>query len=108
MTITHPGTRQGILSDTAIDELRAACGEAIHLPGDAGYDAARLPWQVNIDQRPAAVAYPANADEVAAVVRVAVAHELRVAVQSTGHNAAPLPALDNSVLLRTSALSTLR
>ena len=70
--------------------LRGLCGGAVHLPGDPGYDAARMPWNVAIDQRPAAVAYPANADEVSEVVRVAANAGLRVAPQSTGHNAGPL------------------
>ena len=43
----------------------------MHLPGDPGYDAARLPWNVAVDQRPAAVAVPRTAAEVATVVRVA-------------------------------------
>jgi FAD/FMN-containing dehydrogenase len=81
--------------------------ERVHLPGDASYDGARLPWNVAIDQRPAAVAYPRNADEVSAVVRAAAEAGLRVAPQSTGHNAGPLAArgLDDVVVLRTSEMN---
>ncbi|MGC4111030.1 MAG: FAD-binding oxidoreductase [Nocardioides sp.] len=81
--------------------------ERVHVPGDASYDAARLPWNVAIDQRPAAVAYPRNADEVSAVVRAAVDAGLRVAPQSTGHNAGPLAArgLDDVVVVRTSEMN---
>jgi FAD/FMN-containing dehydrogenase len=86
--------------------LRSLCGGAVHLPGDAGYDAARTPWNVAVDQRPAAVAYPASAAEVGDVVRAAAAAGLRVAVQGTGHNAGPLGDLSGSVLLRTSAMTT--
>ena len=68
------------------------CGGAVHLPGDPGYDAARTAWNVAVDQRPAAVAYPADAAEVAEVVRAAAAAGLRVAPQGTGHNAGPLAA----------------
>jgi FAD/FMN-containing dehydrogenase len=80
----------------------------VHLPGDPGYDAARLPWNIAIDQRPAAVALPRSAAEVATVVRVAAEAGLRVAPQSTGHNAGPLAAqgLDDVVLLRTSEMAT--
>ena len=85
--------------------LRGLCAGAIHLPGDPGYDEARMPWNVAVDQRPAAVAYPANADEVSAVVRAAAAAGLRVAPQGTGHNAGPLGPLDDVVLLRTSAMT---
>ena len=85
--------------------LRGLCAGAVHLPGDPGYDAARMPWNVAVDQRPAAVAYPANADEVSEVVRVASSLGLRVAPQGTGHNAGPLGTLDRTVLLRTSAMT---
>jgi FAD/FMN-containing dehydrogenase len=91
--------------DAALTDLRAACGGALHLPGEPGYDAARRPWNVAVDQRPAAVAYPADADEVAAVIRAAGAAGLRVAPQGTGHNAGPLGDLSAAVLLRTSALT---
>src|SRR6478735_6979254 len=88
------------------DRLRDLTGVAIHLPGDPGYDAARMPWNVAVDQRPAAVAYPVDADQVSAVVRAAAALGLRVAPQGTGHNAGPLGSLDDVVLLRTSHLNT--
>ncbi|QAY62443.1 FAD-binding oxidoreductase [Xylanimonas allomyrinae] len=82
------------------EALTAAC--TVHLPGDPGYDDARVPWNVAVDQRPAAVAEPADAGEVAAVVRAARVAGLRVAPQSTGHNAAPLAArgLGDVVLVR--------
>ena len=77
----------------------------VHLPGDPGYDEARTPWNVAVDQRPAAVAYPVDADEVSDVVRAAAAAGLRVAPQGTGHNAGPLGSLEDVVLLRTSAMT---
>jgi FAD/FMN-containing dehydrogenase len=100
-------TASPIASTAAPDlsSLRGLCGGAVHLPGTPGYDEARMPWNVAVDQRPAAVAYPASAAEVAEVVRAATALGLRVAAQSTGHNAAPLGALDDVVLVRTSAMT---
>ncbi|MGD9959554.1 FAD-binding oxidoreductase [Nocardioides sp.] len=92
---------------TPAAHLRGLCGGNIHLPGDPGYDAARLPWNVAVDQRPAAVAFPRTAQEVAQVVRRAGEAGLRVAPQSTGHNAGPLAAqgLDDVVVVRTSEMS---
>ncbi|MEV6930587.1 FAD-binding oxidoreductase, partial [Dactylosporangium sp. NPDC051485] len=87
------------------NSLRGLCGGAVHLPGDPGYDTARMPWNVAVDQRPAAVAFPADAAEVADVVRAARAAGLRVAPQGTGHHAGPLGPLDDVVLLRTSAMT---
>jgi len=85
--------------------LRGLCAGAVHLPGDPGYDEARMPWNVAVDQRPAAVAYPATADEVSEIVRAAAASGLKVAPQGTGHNAGPLGRLDDVVLLRTSGMT---
>ncbi|MDV3222266.1 FAD-binding oxidoreductase [Intrasporangium sp.] len=86
--------------------LRGLCGGALHLPGDADYDRVRLPWNVAVDQRPAAVALPRDVGDVQTVVRAAAAAGLRVAPQSTGHNAGPLAAhgLEDVVLLRTDRL----
>ncbi|HET7823461.1 MAG TPA: FAD-binding oxidoreductase [Ornithinibacter sp.] len=87
--------------------LRGLCGGAVHLPGDEGYDSARMPWNVAVDQRPAAVALPRTVDDVRDVVRAASAAGLRVAPQSTGHGAGPLVEgrLDDVVIVRTSAMA---
>jgi hypothetical protein len=88
------------LSDTASDTraaaLRDLLGDRIVLPGDPGYDLARMPWNVAVDQRPFAVARPETAEDVVAVVRAATASGLRVAPQSTGHAAAALADTDLS------------
>ncbi len=84
--------------------LRGLCGGAVHLPGDPGYDDARMPWNVAVQQDPAAVAYPADTAEVVEVVRAAAAAGLGVAPQGTGHNAGPLAGLERAVLVRTSAM----
>lgn len=85
------------------ESLRGLCGGRVFLPGDPGYDAARTPWNVAVQQLPAAVAVPTSAEEVAEVVRAAAAAGLRVAPQSTGHNPGPLAGrLENTVLLRLS------
>lgn len=90
----------------AAESLRGLCGGRVFLPGDVGYDAARSAWNVAVDQRPAAVAVPASVDDVVAVVQAAAAAGLRVAPQSTGHNALPLVGrLGGVVLLRLSELT---
>ncbi|MCU0308416.1 MAG: FAD-binding oxidoreductase [Thermoleophilia bacterium] len=85
-------------------DLRDALPPGTLVPGDPGYDQARLAWNRIADQNPAAIATPADAAEVAAVVRAARAAGLRVAPQSTGHNAPPLGDLSDAILLRTSRL----
>lgn len=90
----------------AAQELRTRCGDHVHLPGTAPYDEQRMPWNVSVEQRPAAVAVPTSAAQVAELVRAAAELGLRVAAQSTGHAAAPLAAhgLVETVLLRTGAM----
>jgi FAD/FMN-containing dehydrogenase len=96
------------LTQSPAAALRGLIGGRVHLPGDPGYDAARLPWNIAVDQRPAAVAFPRTAAEVSTVVRIAAENGLRVAPQSTGHNAGPLAArgLDDVVIVRTSEMGT--
>ena len=89
--------------------LRGLCGGAVHLPGDPAYDEARMPWNLQADSRPAAVAYPAFPHEVATVLRAATSAGLKVAPQGTGHGAPALAGhLSDAVLLRTSAMTELR
>ena len=86
--------------------VRDACPERVVLPGDVGYDDARVAWNLAVDQRPAAVALPRTVDEVSRIVRAAADQGLRVAPQSTGHGAAPLAGrLEGAVLLRLSELT---
>jgi FAD/FMN-containing dehydrogenase len=73
-------------------------------PGEERYDAARQAFNLTLDQRPALIAEPTDADQVAAVVRFAAAQGYRVAPQATGHNGAPLGSLEESVLLKTRAM----
>jgi len=73
-------------------------------PQDANWDAERGAFNALIDQQPTAIATPTSAAEVAAVVRAAVADGKRVAAQRTGHAAAALGSLADTVLLRTAGL----
>lgn len=87
----------------AIAELRVACQCPVHLPGDPGFEQARLPWNLAVDQRPAAVVQPRTVADLQTIVRVAASADLRVAPQGTGHGAAALAAqdLDDVILVRT-------
>jgi len=78
--------------------------KTILMPGDPGWDDARRAWNLAVDQRPAAVAEPRSAQDVADVVRFARQHGLRVAAQGTGHNAAPLGLLADTILVKTTAM----
>src|SRR4051812_36369921 len=84
------------------DELRERLSGDYVTAQDANWDEARLAWNLAVDQRPAAVAIPETVDDIVEVVRYARSHGMRVAGQSTGHNAHPLAeGLEHTVLVKT-------
>jgi len=70
-------------------------------PDHAEWDIARRGWNLAVDQRPALVAFPADAADVQSLIEYAIRTGLKVAPQGTGHNAAALGALDDTILLST-------
>ncbi|MEU9831938.1 FAD-binding oxidoreductase [Streptosporangium sp. NPDC048047] len=89
----------------SLTALRSAVRGRVRLPGDPGFDAARRPWNLAIEQTVAAVVEAADADDVAALVRHARAAGLGVAAQPNGHGATGRT--DGVILLRTARLDTL-
>lgn len=87
-----------------LDELAGLLSGTLSRPGDPTWDAARATWQLLVDQQPLAVVEADNDDDVVVTVRTAATLGLRVAAQSTGHNAAPLGDLSRTVVVRTGAL----
>ncbi|MEY9872042.1 FAD/FMN-containing dehydrogenase [Streptacidiphilus sp. MAP12-33] len=68
-------------------KLRARLGSRLLLPGDPGYNVARLGYnKLNDGQRPAAVARCASAADVQACLDVARGHGLPIAARSGGHS----------------------
>jgi len=87
-----------------IAKMRSSCRGEVVGPDDDGYDAARQAFNLMVDQRPAAIALPVDADDVTDVVRFARDQGRRVAPQRTGHNAGPLGSLEDAILVKTNAL----
>jgi FAD/FMN-containing dehydrogenase len=90
--------------DQRLDHLATDLDGTLTRPGEPGWDAARQAWNLAVDQRPAAVVLAQSVRDVQATVLAAAALGLRVAPQSTGHNAPPLGDLADTILLKTSAL----
>jgi FAD/FMN-containing dehydrogenase len=82
------------------DALRNRFPDAIVGPGDPGWDAARLAFNLVIDQQPEAVARPDSVAQTAAIVRAARDLGLRVHVQGSSHNPGPAGPLDGTLLMR--------
>src|SRR3954451_11650153 len=96
MLISH-SSRFSELQSRLQSDILTETGEA--------WDSARQTFNVLVDQRPAAVVRVANADDVAETVRYAAQRGLRVAPQSSGHNAGPMiDSLEDTLLVRTDAL----
>lgn len=93
------GTR---LDSEAWRRLATELDGGLHLPDDPAWPAVAQAWNVSIAQRPAAVITAATVADVVAAVRFAAAHRVRVTAQPSGHGASR--ALDDTLLIRTSAL----
>jgi len=86
-----------------VDQLRRSCAEVI-APDDAAYDDARRLWNAIHDRRPAVIARPSNAQEVATAVRFAREHDLEITVRSGGHSAAGLGGANGGLLVDMSGM----
>lgn len=71
------------------------------LPDHPEYDEARSSWNLAVDLQPAAVVVARSAEDVVGAVALAAERGLRIAPQTTGHLAAPLPDLSDALLIRT-------
>jgi len=89
---------------TTHSSLTEALTGAVVLPGDPGWNEARSGFNRLLDQHPAAVAFPADAQDVACAVAYAGSAGLRVAPQATAHNQGPLGDMENTVLLNVRGL----
>jgi FAD/FMN-containing dehydrogenase len=84
-------------------QLRRSCAEVIS-PEDAGYDDGRRLWNAIHDRRPAVIARPSSAEEVATAVRFAREHDLEVTVRSGGHSASGLGGANGGLLVDMSGM----
>ncbi|GAA1015984.1 oxidoreductase [Acrocarpospora pleiomorpha] len=87
-----------------IVDIASDLGRIVH-PDYPEWDAARGTFNLLIDQRPEAIAFPADDREVATVIAYARRRGLRIAAQATGHNPGPLGSLAGTLILNTSALT---
>jgi FAD/FMN-containing dehydrogenase len=67
---------------------------------EAGWDLARRAWNLAVDQRPRHVAFPDTTEDVVALVAFARSRGLKIVPQGTGHGAAPVDRIEDSILVR--------
>jgi FAD/FMN-containing dehydrogenase len=82
------------------EKLRDRFAGSVLTPADDAYDRARGAFNLLVDQRPDAIALPSSAAETGAIVSAARDAGLRISVQGSSHNVAPLGSLDGSLLLK--------
>lgn len=88
-------------TDSVLTALAVDLGGSVVFPADAGWDAARAPWNISVDQKPAAVATPRDIRDIQRILVAARKAGLGVTVQPRGHGANGDAA--GCILVRTSA-----
>jgi FAD/FMN-containing dehydrogenase len=92
------------LGQESIQSLKDVFHGEIILPGEKGFETARLVWNGMIDRQPAAIVRAADVQDVVAAVNFARAYHLRVAVRGGGHNVAGLAVADQALVIDLSRL----
>ena len=95
---------RGGIDPAGLRALRRSVAGAVIEPGGSGWDAATQAFNLTVVQQPALVTVPADAEDVATIVDFARRYDMQVAAQRAGHNAGPLGAMDDVILVRTDAL----
>ncbi|MFB4348428.1 FAD-binding oxidoreductase [Microbacterium sp. CR_7] len=90
---------------SAWESARVSLRGQLILPDDDAYASARLPWNLAVEQRPAAVAIPDDVDDLRRLVALARDTGSPLAVQPSGHGASG--DLAGAVIVRMSAFDSL-
>ncbi len=83
-------------------------GGTVIRPHEAEYDAARAIWNAMHDRRPALIARPRSAPDVAAAIRHARAEGLLIAVRGGGHSMPGHSVCDDGIVIDLRALNEVR
>ena len=91
------------IDDVSVAEIRGLARErvrgAVLGPDDPGYEAARVVFLGSVDARPALIVRPADAADVAQVVRLARESGLELAVRGGGHSGAGHSTVEGGIVL---------
>lgn len=81
-----------------LNTLESTIKGRVITPESEGYDAARTPWHLSIQQRPKLIVMARDADDIVQAIRYAKSEGLKVGVMNTGHGIAR-PADDNLLIV---------
>ncbi|MFE2754516.1 FAD-binding oxidoreductase [Actinosynnema sp. NPDC059335] len=90
------------------DAIRAGFRGELLLPGDAGYDGARVVWNAVADRRPAVIARCRGVADVRHALAVAREFDVEVAVRGGGHDVAGNGVCEGGVVLDLSPMKGVR
>jgi FAD/FMN-containing dehydrogenase len=91
--------REVSVDTSVVDELRGSVAGSVIVPGDAAYDDARAVYFTATDRRPGVIVRPAEAADVACVVRIARSSGSELAVRNGGHSPAGHGVIDGGIVL---------
>jgi FAD/FMN-containing dehydrogenase len=89
-----------------LERLRLRISGQVIAPQDAGYDGARQPWNLTVDQRPRLIVVARTSTDIVEAVRFAAEQGLDVAVMAGGHGT--IRPADDSLLIVISGLTEVR
>jgi hypothetical protein len=95
-------------SEAAIAAFRTSLRGVSFVPGEAGYDAARIVFNRVIDRRPAIIARCAGAADVIACVGFAREQGLPVSIRGGGHSIAGKAICDDGLMIDLSTMKGIR
>jgi FAD/FMN-containing dehydrogenase len=104
---TLEASTKSIPQDT-VTALRGKLRGTVALPGEDGYDAARVIWNAMVDRRPGLVVRCLGTADVINAVKLARDEKLLVAVRSGGHNIAGNAVCDGGLLIDLSLMKSVR
>jgi FAD/FMN-containing dehydrogenase len=92
----------------AVAALRGRLRGTVALPGEDGYDAARIIWNAMVDRQPGLVVRCLGTADVINAVKLARDEKLLLAVRSGGHNIAGNGVCDGGLLIDLSLMKSVR
>ena len=97
-----------MISSAALQAFRSSHAGDIITPDDSRYDQARRVWNAMIDRRPALIARPRSAADVAAAIAFAQAQRLPVAIRGGAHSIAGRGTCDDGLVIDFADMAEIR
>ena len=101
-------TARAAVTETSVHDLRQSMGGPVITPDDEGYDEARSAWNAMVDKRPALIAQPLDAADVATVIAFGRRKGLELGVKCGGHSVVGQAIPDGGLQIDLSRINSVR